>query len=132
MSSRPSSSSAQPQRFPIRFGKAYSVLSSAVLLLPAHAYIDVGETVEVRMGWAFRARFPRSMVISATRYERRPLSRGVHGLAGCWLVNGAGDRVLQIDLRPAGEARVLGFPVSLRTLLVSVDDPEALASSLVR
>lgn len=82
------------------------------------------------MGWAFRARFLRSMVISATRYEGRPLSRGVHGLAGRWLVNGAGDRLLQVDLRPAGEARVLGFPVSLRTLLVSVDDPEALASSL--
>ena len=132
MSSKPSSSPAQPQRFPIRFGKAYSVLSSAVGLLPAQAYIDVGETVEVRMGWAFRARFPRSMVISATRYEGHPLSRGVHGLAGSWLVNGAGDRVLQVDLRAAGEARVLGLPVSLQTLLVSVDDPEALASSLIR
>ncbi|KAK9909754.1 hypothetical protein WJX75_006981 [Coccomyxa subellipsoidea] len=72
------------------------------------------------------------MVISATRYEGHPLSRGVHGLAGSWLVNGAGDRVLQVDLRAAGEARVLGLPVSLQTLLVSVDDPEALASSLIR
>jgi len=75
------------------------------------------------MGWAFRAHFPQSAVANATR-------RGVHGFAGRWLVNGSGDGILAIDLAATQRARVLGVPVRLRQLLVSVNDPDALAAQL--
>lgn len=54
----------------------------------------------------------------------------VHGFAGRWLVNGSGEGILALDLEPAQQARVLGVPVRLRQLLVSVDDPDALAERL--
>jgi hypothetical protein len=118
-------------RFPIRFERWYALLSTSLLLLPSDSWVEVSDDeVHVRMGWAFRATFPRSAVVATRRFESKPLSRGVHGLFGRWLVNGAGDRILAIELRPTQRARVLGFPVRLRELLVSVDDPEALAARL--
>lgn len=118
-------------RFPIRFDGWFRLLSSALLLPPTESYLEVdGDTVNGRMGWAFRCSFPRSAVARTERLTSRPLSRGVHGFAGRWLVNGAGDRVLTIDLQPEQRASVLGFPVRLRQLMVSVDDPDALAAQL--
>lgn len=118
-------------RFPIRFDRWYALLSTAVFLPPAKAYVDVEPgTVHVRMGWAFRARFARSAVAAAAPLAARPISRGVHGLFGRWLVNGSGDRVVAIDLDPPQRARVTGFPVRLRRLMVSVDDPRGLIAAL--
>ena len=120
-----------PRRFPIRFDKAYGALSTALFLPPAASYVEIeGDQVEVRMGWAFRSRFPRSAVASTATLGSKPLSRGVHGFAGRWLVNGSGDGILAIDLEPAQRASVMGFPVRLRRLMVSVADPAALASAL--
>lgn len=62
--------------------------------------------------------------------ERVAITRGVHGWAGRWLVNGAGDGILAIDLEPRQRAYVMGFPIRLRQLLVSVEDPRALATAL--
>ena len=120
-------------RFPIRFEPWYGVLSSALLLRPADSYVEVeGDNIECRMGWAFRTRFPRAAVTRTARLDRKPLSRGVHGLAGRWLVNGAGEPILVIDLEPPQRAWVLGVPVRLRQLLVSVSDLDALAEQLKR
>ncbi len=124
---------AAAARFPIRFDRWYRALSRGVLLPPSDAFVEVdGGEVRVRMAWAFRARFPRSAVASVAAHPRIPLSRGVHGWAGRWLVNGSGDGVLELALVPEQRARVLGFPVRLRTLLVSVDDPAGLRSALSR
>jgi hypothetical protein len=119
-------------RFPIRFDAPYALLSRALLLFPSDSYIDVAANdVSVKMGWAFRATFHRSDVARAAPFGKRfALTRGVHGWAGRWLVNGAGDGILAIDLAPKQRAYVLGFPVSLRQLLVSVDDPAALENAL--
>ena len=46
----------------------------------------------------------------------------MHGWRGRWLVNGAHRPIARITLALPGRARVLGFPVQLRELLVSVDD----------
>jgi hypothetical protein len=117
--------------FPISFDGWYRMLSSIVGLLPSASYLNV-ETVEVevRMGWAFRSRFPRSAVVSASEVGRRPLSRGVHGFAGSWLVNGSGRGVVGIQLSPRQRAYVLGFPVRLKLLMVSVAEPPALVLAL--
>jgi hypothetical protein len=120
-------------RFPISFDSWYRVLSSLLVLPPSSAYVAVGrEQVEVRMGWAFRSRFPRSAIASAAALDMRPLSRGVHGFGGRWLVNGSGRGILRIQLSPAQPAHVMGVPVRLRELLVSVSEPPVLAAALGR
>jgi hypothetical protein len=118
-------------RFPILFDSWYRVLSQVLLLSPSRSFVDVmNDAVECRMGWGFRARFPVSAVERAERVSERPLSRGVHGFAGRWLVNGSADGLVAIDLAPAQTARVLGVPVRLTRLLVSVAEPDALIARL--
>jgi len=118
-------------RIPISFDGWYRVLSSIVGLRPSASYLNVDTVqVEVRMGWAFRSRFPRSAVVSVSALDRRPVSRGVHGFAGRWLVNGSGRGVVAIQLNPHQRAYVLGFPVWLKLLMVSVAEPSSLAVAL--
>jgi hypothetical protein len=118
-------------RFPITFNPWYRVLSSVLGLPPSSAYVQVtGEHIEVRMGWAFRSRFRRSVVSSASALDIRPISRGVHGVDGSWLVNGAGRGILRVQLSPAQRAYVMGVPVRLQELLVSVSEVSVLAAAL--
>jgi hypothetical protein len=118
-------------RFPIRFDPVFRVLSRLILLSPGEAHVDVaGDLAHVKFSWAFRATFPRSSVAATKVCTDRPLSRGVHGFAGRWLVNGSGDGILEIGFEPTQRAKVLGWTVTLRHLLVSVDDPSALAAAL--
>jgi hypothetical protein len=123
-------------RFPIKFDPSYAHLSRALLISPSDSYVEVdgdGDRVSARMGFAFRATFPRSCVASAALSgESIALTRGVHGWAGRWLVNGAGGGIVVVDLRPAQRARVLGFAVKLRELRVSVENPLALTAALTR
>jgi hypothetical protein len=120
-----------PARFAVRFDAWYRLLSSALLLPPSSAYVEIdGHRVHVRMGWAFRSRFPLAAVQAATEVHQRPLSRGVHGFAGRWLVNGSGRGILNINLAPPQRAYVMGFPVRVRQLMVSVADPAGLARAL--
>ena len=119
------------ERFSIGFDRWYGSLSSLLGLPPSSAYVEVDATnVEVRMGWAFRARVPRSTVVTAGPVDIRPLSRGVHGFAGRWLVNGSGRGIVRIALNPAQRAHVIGLPVGARELLVSVTEPSALVDAL--
>src|SRR3989442_3555470 len=118
-------------RFPISFDRWYGVFSSLLGLPPSTAYVELdGAQVEVRMGWAFRSRFPRAAVVSTSMLDIRPLSRGVHGLGGRWLVNGSGRGILGIHLHPAQRAYLLGVPVRLRELRVSVTESSELATAL--
>ena len=118
-------------RFRIRF----TGLNRALVVLGmtrAWSYVDVGpETVDVRMGPWFRARFDRARVVSA---EDAPhpliLGWGVHGWGGRWLVNGSSSGIVRIVLEPPARARVIGVPVRLRELLVSVEDPVGLQEVL--
>src|SRR5947209_5120037 len=116
--------SAVAIRFPIRFDPVYRAVSSALLISPSDSYleVDAGE-VALRMAFAFRTRFALTAVKAAVPSHERPWSRGVHGFGGRWLVNGSGEGILVIDLEPAQRAFVLGFPIVLRQLRVSVEDP---------
>ncbi len=118
-------------RFPIKFDPAYARLSRGLFLSPASSYVEImGPRVTARMAWAFRTSFERSCVVGASPGDPVRLTRGVHGFNGRWLVNGAGDGILAIDLAPRQRAYVLGFPVALRQLRVSVEEPAALAEAL--
>ena len=92
-----------------------------------------GAAVDVRMGWSFRARVPRRAVAGAAPWptdRRRPWSRGAHGWRGRWLVNGSAAGLVVLTIDPPAHARVLGIPVTVRELVVSVTEPDALVSEL--
>lgn len=46
-------------------------------------------------------------------------------------MNGSGRGILTIDLAPAQRGYVMGFPVRLRQLMVSVAEPAALAAAFI-
>jgi hypothetical protein len=121
------------QRFPIHFDRWYAIFSSIVFVPPSRSFIEVHEKeVRVQMSWAFRSRFPKTAVTFTTKADKKPMSRGVHGFAGRWLVNGSGEGILVLHLSPAQRGYVMGFPVRLRELMISVADPDALAAALRR
>lgn len=98
---------------------------------PWRSVIEFDEhTISVRMPYAFSMRAPRSSLISAEEVTGRVLSRGVHGWRGRWLVNGAGDRLVLLRFDPPTRGRVLGFPVRVRELTVSVEDPTRVVALL--
>jgi hypothetical protein len=93
---------------------------------PRSAYLErTGDDIDVRMGWAFRTRIRRGDIVGTNRYGRS-ISIGVHGWRGRWLVNGASEPIVGLELREPVPGYVLGFRVKLQELIVSVDDPDAL------
>jgi hypothetical protein len=119
------------QRIPILFDRWYAVLSTALGLFPSSSYLQVtSDVVHVRMGWAFRAAFPKGAIASTEIASQSVMSRGVHGFAGRWLVNGSGQGLVIINVNPVQRCHVLGLPLRLKQLIVSVAEPGALVSLL--
>ena len=56
-------------------------------------------------------------------------SWGAHGWRGRWLVNGSSKGIVELTIDPRVRAYVMGVPVKLRTLWVSVTDPDALIAA---
>ena len=54
----------------------------------------------------------------------------MHGWRGHGLVNGAAGPLVAVAIDPPAPARVLGFPIRLRELIVSVEDPDAVIAEL--
>lgn len=125
---------AEPLRFPISFTPANRVLLTGLLVPPSNAYVEIDdETITVRMGWAFSARIPRRL-ITAARPGRPPAIRftaGAHGWRGRWLVNGAADGIVTMELSEPVRAFVSGFPIRLKELSVSLEDPTAFLGAVV-
>jgi hypothetical protein len=109
-------------RVPLKYSQPYTAILRTTGTPPSTAYIEVdGDKVCAHMGWAFRAEFARTAVASVAQY-RRVVSVGVHGWRGRWVVNGTNGPIACIALNAPARARVMGVPVRLRELLVSVDD----------
>ncbi|MGD0742811.1 MAG: hypothetical protein ABSA31_05930 [Acidimicrobiales bacterium] len=111
-------------RFNIRYG-AFRLLLSVMGLGPRFSGVEVaGERLVVRMGWGFSADLPRSTIHSAEQTRGLVGGIGVHGWRGRWLVNGAASGLVTIGFDPAQRARVVGFPVKLSALCLSLEEPE--------
>src|SRR3954447_26159396 len=92
---------AEPRRFPIRVNSVNGVLFRGLLILPSSSYLELdGETVHVRLGWAFSARIPRRLIAGAGpgKPPAIRITAGAHGWGGRWLVNGAPDGIVTLDL----------------------------------
>jgi hypothetical protein len=119
--------------FPIRFSSFNGVLFRGLLISPSSSSVDVdADTIHVRLGWAFSARIPRRLVAKAGpgRPPALRLTAGAHGWGGRWLVNGAPDGIVTLDLAEPVRAFVSGFPIRLKELSVSLEDPDAFLSTL--
>ena len=121
----------------VDFALSYSGFNRRLLGLlgagPRHAGVELDErTLRVRLGPWFRASVDRDAIVGVSP-DRAPVRGwGAHGWRGTWLVNGSSHGIVRIDLDPPPRAWVVGFPVSLRTLRVGVEDPDALIAALRR
>ena len=86
--------------------------------------------MHVRMGWAFRARVPRTAITGARPVTGRVGGIGVHGWRGRWLVNGSMEKIVGIDIDPAVRAVATGIPVHLHYLSLSLENPDAFLAAL--
>jgi hypothetical protein len=120
----------EPGRFPIRFG-LFRGLLTLLGTGPRFSYVEVSDgSIRVTMGWAFRATIPLSSVRRI--YKDRNMWRGigVHGWRGEWLVNGSVSGIVTIEIDPPARARVIGVPVRLTKLYVSLEDPDGFLAAL--
>jgi hypothetical protein len=121
------------RQFPISFTKANRAVLRGMLIPPRSAYVEVtDDTIEVRMGWAFSARIPRRLVARTGpgKPPAIPFTAGAHGWRGRWLVNGSPDGIVEIELSEPGRASTLGVPIRLKTLSVSLEDPEGFLAAV--
>ena len=123
---------APEQTFAFRYG-VFRPLLTVLGAGPRASSVRIdGDRLRVRMGWSFRADIPLASITSVERFKGLPGGIGVHGWRGTWLVNGSARGIVTVQIDPPERARVLGLPVRLRTLLVSVEEPEALIAALRR
>jgi hypothetical protein len=120
----------EPGRFRIRFG-LFRVLLTLLGTGPRFSYVEVSEdTIRVAMGWAFRALIPRSSVRRISKDRNMWRGIGVHGWRGEWLVNGSVSGIVTLEIDPPARALVIGVPVRLRELHVSLEDPDGFLAAL--
>jgi len=121
---------APARTFPFRYG-FFGPLLSVLGAGPRFSSIELDDDrLRVRMGWWFRAEIPISAMTSVGPNRGFVDGIGVHGGFGRWLVNGAATGIVTIDIDPPLRARVMGVPIRLRKLRVSVQAPEELIAAL--
>lgn len=120
----------ETRRFAIRYG-VFRPLLTALGLGPRFSRAELGGgRLVVRMGWGFQARAPLSAVRDCAPSSGLVGGIGIHGWRGAWLVNGAASGLVTIRFEPTQRARVLGVPVALRALRISLEDPEGFLAAL--
>jgi len=116
--------------FAFRYGLFRPLL---VVLGLGPSFADVAlepDRVAVRMGWGFRACIPFGSIRRIYRDRDMRGGIGVHGWRGRWLVNGAVSGIVTLEIDPAVRAWVVGIPIRLRRLHLSLQDPEGLIAAL--
>lgn len=118
--------------FPIRHSARFTWLFLPLMLGPRHCEVLLGgDILFVRMGWAFRARIPRSSIRWARRTPDERWAIGVHtNLRGRWLVNGSSLGIIELGLEPAVRARTAIFPITVSVLGLGLRDPDGLLKTL--
>jgi hypothetical protein len=122
--------------FAMRYSPFMRVLLTLMLAGPRRTRIHVDDRgLDLRMGaggWCYATRVPRSSVrsVESRTDPLRLWGWGAHGWRGRWLVNGSMRGLVEIAIDPPARARCLGWPIRLRTLIVSVEEPAAFVEAL--
>jgi len=129
-----SASAAGARRYPIRVDPMFRGLFAALGAGARHDVVELdGGRLRVRLGWLFRADVAVSAVTTAQLHADMYGGWGAHGFGGRWLVNGSSKGIVQLDFAPRQPARLLGvWPLRLRTLYVSLEDPGGFLDALGR
>jgi len=120
----------------MRYSPFMRVLLTLLLAGPRHSTVRVDDDeLVVRLGlggWCYATRVPRSSIRSVEiRTERlRGLGWGAHGWRGRWLVNGSMRGLVDIAIEPRARARCVGWPIRLRMLIVSLEEPARFVEAL--
>jgi hypothetical protein len=120
--------------FALRYGRAGALLG-ALGCGRRFSRVTLDDTeLTVRLGWAFSASVPRDAILRATTDPRSHWwAVGAHATArNTWLVNASTRGVVWLDLVPFVRARTLAFPLKLRRLGISVEDPDAFVAAINR
>jgi hypothetical protein len=116
----------------LRYERWFLPFSVPFGLGPKQSEVRVANaTLHVRFGWGFRTEIPLTSVKDAKPNNDRVYAWGAHGFRGRWLVNGSSKDIVELTIDPPARAYVMGVPITLRTLYVSVTDPEALIAACV-
>lgn len=96
--------------------------------------VGVGE-IRVRMGWGFRLDIPRSSVRSAAQsHAGLRGTRGVHGQAGRFVVNGSADGLVELTIEPPcvleRSLSTLFRREKVSSLTLSLADPDGFLAAL--
>lgn len=120
------------QRFPIRYTGLNARLFPLLGLPRRSAYVELGpDAVRVRLGWGFSAQIPRHRIGGAGRGpDRHGITAGAHGWRGHWLVNGSNQGIAVLVVDPPVRAWTMCFPIRLRRLEVSLEDPDGFLGAL--
>ncbi len=117
--------------FQISFAQWYRWLAVPLGLGPNRALLRIDDnTLHVQMGWAFKADIPLTSITDARRVEHRFVGGvGVHGARGTWLVNGSPNNIVELTIDPPVQAHAPLRRTELRTLRLSVSDPDSLIAA---
>ncbi len=123
----------------LRFAMAYDKLVLLQTIFgggprTSGAEVD-GDQVRFRMGAVFSLAVPRSSIRSALRSQAQVGgTRGVHGGAGRWLVNGSADGLVEVRLDPPGRTRprlaTFFRPARVEILTLSLVDPDGFIAAV--
>jgi hypothetical protein len=128
--------SQSERRFGLSFSPFMAALTTPLLAGPRRCHVVVtDDRLAVVMGaggWAFSATVPRSSITQVNRATGPVWSWGAHGWQGRWLVNGSSRGLVQITIQPSGRGACLGFPIKLRQLTVSLDEPDEFVAAVTQ
>jgi hypothetical protein len=128
--------SQSDRQFGLSFSPFMRALTTPILAGPRRCHVVVTDdrllVVMGAGGWAFSAAVPRSSITQVDRVTGPVWAWGAHGWQGRWLVNGSSRGLVQITIEPDGRGSCLGFPIKLRQLTVSLDEPDQFVSALAQ
>ena len=116
----------------LRYERWFLPFSVPLGLGPKRSEVRIEDgTLHLRFGWGFRTEIPLTSIKDAKPNNDRVYAWGAHGWRGRWLVNGSSKDIAELTIDPPARAYVLGAPIKLQTLYVSVTDPQALIAACV-
>jgi hypothetical protein len=124
---------APPRSFTIRYSRLSRWVMAPLRLGVRHAKVELtGDTLRVRMGWAFRANIPRRSIRRAALHRDVWWAIGVHSdrRFKSWLVNGSSKGIVFLDLLPPPKGRAGPFPITIERLGLGIEDPQSFLRQL--